>query len=200
MNKRRRQPELDRPGMGLPSGEQFILNSMLKIFAFLRSVNPVLNLFQRETQELFELADETESYDVFQPYLIPRVIGIEDSSRNWSVMMVLEHLHMVNRDLKNGISAMMEGVRPRGTVDVALYKPPQDLDWGTLDRFTATNHEYVETIRQLVDKYGHLKSPIRHRHPWFGPLSAHQWHCLAAVHQRIHRRQIQKIVAMMGVV
>jgi hypothetical protein len=34
----------------------------------------------------------------------------------------------------------------------------------------------------------------RHLHPWFGALNAKQWHSLAAMHQGIHRRQIEFII------
>jgi len=33
------------------------------------------------------------------------------------------------------------------------------------------------------------------RHPWFGEMNAHQWHCLAAMHQSVHRKQMQRILA-----
>jgi hypothetical protein len=36
-------------------------------------------------------------------------------------------------------------------------------------------------------------SGATHAHPWVGPLTAHQWLNLAAVHQRVHRKQIQAI-------
>jgi hypothetical protein len=40
-----------------------------------------------------------------------------------------------------------------------------------------------------------LKTALRYEHPWFGPLDAFGWHALAAGHIRIHREQIERIVA-----
>jgi hypothetical protein len=52
-----------------------------------------------------------------------------------------------------------------------------------------------------VAHYGHcvaelddLRTRTRHVHPWFGALSARQWHALAALHNRIHRTQIERIL------
>lgn len=158
-----------------------------------------LKLLRRDSAELLRLADDDESYDVFQPLLIPRVIGIEDSSRNWSVMMVLEHLWMTNRDMVDIIKSLMSGEVPRGDVDISLYKPSPDVGYDVRDRYDALNNEYDETIERLLESRGNLESTARYRHPWFGELNAHQWNCLAAAHQRIHRRHMQKLVAMLGV-
>jgi hypothetical protein len=35
---------------------------------------------------------------------------------------------------------------------------------------------------------------LTHAHPWFGPLNAHGWHCLAAIHHTLHRRQLTAIL------
>lgn len=192
--------QLQPAGAGLPATERAILNATFKLASALWTDRFALKMFRREAEVLFDLASgEDESYDVFQPLLIPRVIGIEDSSRNWSVMMVLEHLCLTNRDMLNVVKALSDGIVPRGEIDVALYKPSCDLDYDVLDRFLAINDKYRETIEQVIQSRGNLHSPARFAHPWFGALSAHQWHCLAAVHQWIHRRQMQKIIAMLGV-
>ncbi len=159
-----------------------------------------LRMFRRGTKELLHLASgEDESYDVFQSLLIPRVIGIEDSSRNWSVMMVLDHLCLTNRDILNVVKSLSDGVVPRGEIDVAMYKPSASLNYDVLDRFREINDEYDDTVARIIQSRGSLQSPARFKHPWFGQLSAHQWHCLAMVHQRIHRRHMLKIIAMLGV-
>lgn len=49
-----------------------------------------------------------------------------------------------------------------------------------------------------VIKLGTLGQKLRHPHPWFDPMTAHDWHGLAAVHHRVHRRQLQRIVEKLG--
>ena len=192
--------QLQPPGAGLPRTERAVLNAIFKMTSALWTDEFALKMFRRETEELLQLASgEDESYDVFHPLLIPRVIGIEDSSRNWSVMMVREHLCLTNRDILNVVKALSDGIVPKGKVDIALYKPSFDLDYDVLDQFSTINIDYGKTVERVIQSRGSLHSPARFTHPWFGALSAHQWHCLAAVHQWIHRRQMQKIIAMLGV-
>jgi hypothetical protein len=52
----------------------------------------------------------------------------------------------------------------------------------------------VERYTDMVDKLGNLRAGIRYTHPWFGELSAAQWHALAAVHNSVHRRQVKRIM------
>jgi hypothetical protein len=40
----------------------------------------------------------------------------------------------------------------------------------------------------------HRRGPGTHSHPWAGPLTAHRWLCLGAIHQALHRRQTGLIV------
>lgn len=192
--------QLQPPGAGLPGFEAFILNAAFKTGTAFMSDRRAIRLFEHESAELMRIANEDdESYDIFQQLLIPRIIGIEDSSRNWSVLMILEHLSQVNTDILKIVQALTESVVPRGEIDTALYKPSTEVDFDTIARFNSINHKYIDGVRAAIEKRGSLRSQARYKHPWFGPIDAHQWHCLAGIHQRIHRRQAMKLVAMLGV-
>ena len=192
--------DLPPPGAGLPALERAALDITFKTVAVFLPDKWSIKLFRREANELLRLASgEDESYDVFHQLLIPRVIGIEDSSRYWSVMMVLEHLCLSNRDMLDTVKALAAGIVPRGEIDIALYKPSPDVGYDVLDRYRELSDEYCGAVQQLLQSRGSLPAAVRFKHPWFGLLTAHQWHCLTTVHQRIHRRQMQKIVAMLGV-
>ena len=91
--------DLQPPGAGLPWYERDALNFLLKSGAFWLTDRAALKMFRKETIELLRIAYDDESYDVFQPLRIPRVLGIEDSSRNWSVAMVLDHLCLTNAEM-----------------------------------------------------------------------------------------------------
>jgi hypothetical protein len=191
--------DLQLPGAGLPWYERGTLNFLFKTGAHLLSDRATLKIFRAESNELQRIAHDDESYDVFEKLLIPRVIGIEDSSRNWSVAMVLDHLCLTNAEMMVAVESLSQGIVPKGEVDIALYKPHPDVGIDVFDRFQAVNERYIETIESLLDASANLKRRPVFPHPWFGWLSPHQWHVLAAMHQRIHRRQVQKIVAMLGI-
>lgn len=191
--------QLKPPGAGLPGWERQVLDLSLKVASTVVSDRNALNMFRNETNLLIQLAEGDESYDPFQKLVIPRVIGIEDSSRNWSVMMVIEHLCLANRDILTAIQALFEGITPRGEIDIALYKPSPDITYEIMNHYREVTDEYLMTVERLIETRGRLQTAARFRHPWFGLLNAHQWHCFAAFHQRIHRRQAQKLIAMLGV-
>lgn len=192
--------ETEPPGGGLPTLEHAFLNVTFKIGTAIMSDNAAIKLFNKEADRLLKFADDGgEAYDVSQELLIPRVMGIEDSSRNWSVLMVLEHLCMTNRDMLMGINSLLNGIEPHFVADTKNYKPPNDVGFDTIERYRQLCSDYVGNIESLIKSRGSLRSSVRFAHPWFGPLDAHQWHCLVAIHQRIHRRQAQKIIAMLGV-
>ena len=52
--------------------------------------------------------------------------------------------------------------------------------------------------QQMGEAVADQRSKTSHAHPWVGPLTAHQWLNLAAVHQRVHRKQIQAILKRGG--
>jgi hypothetical protein len=202
---------LDAPGAGLPRLENSVLNAAFKLSAMVASSRRALTKFRRETNTILEIVNELNVNVVSQQYLIPRVIGIEDSSRNWSVLMVLEHLSVVNQGIMEIIQQLCEMDSAAGAtnenstvnlvkVEIADFKPNPDVDESVIVRYRSTAAMYGNAIETIfADPQQTLKTDMRHLHPWFGKLSAHQWHCLAAAHQQIHRRQIRKILAMVGV-
>jgi hypothetical protein len=77
--------------------------------------------------------------------------------------------------------------------DVAAVKPSGSYGAGAVGVFQSFLAQYADTMnREVADR----RSRTTLRHPWFGEMNAHQWHCLAALHQAIHRKQMQKILAL----
>lgn len=129
------------------------------------------------------------------PVLMPRPIGIEDSSRHWSAAMVLEHLVIVNLGIAGIIRALSS---PRSEAELSEVriqdvKPLESAGLEQIERLQKAVAIYSKTVTQLGD----LRTRPRHPHPWLGPLDARGWHALAAVHNGLHRRQIDMIVKRM---
>jgi hypothetical protein len=104
--------------------------------------------------------------------------------------MVLEHLVIVNTAIASIIEHLAAG-KPFGVkVSTAAVKPDPVQDAGVIERFAGCVEEYLARTGAL----GNLRTQVRHLHPWFGRLNGHGWHCLAAGHQTIHRRQIERIL------
>ena len=115
--------------------------------------------------------------DLTKRVLIPRVRGLEDSSRFWSVCMTLEHLVIVDSSIGGCIESLAKGVVPPGEASTAAVKPNPTADAGVIDRFEAVARDYLSR----VDGLANLRTKEAYRHPWFGPLNALNWHRMAAL-------------------
>jgi uncharacterized damage-inducible protein DinB len=146
--------------------------------------------FRDEASTIRRLAGSLSPADAARPTLIPRIVGIEDSSRNWSVFMTLEHLVIVDESAISILENLTAGKTLPTRFSTANVKPGPVKDGEVLQRFSRTVERYAQTLGKLPS----LRTHAKQAHPWFGPLDAHGWHCLAAMHHAIHRRQIERIL------
>lgn len=183
--------QLEAPGAGLPRNERRFLQIGLKAYSRFASNRMLTTRFSRSAELLVVDASRLSGDQGTQKVLIDRIPGIEDSSRFWSVFMVLEHLVIVNQSVAGIIRSLYRGRPISQEVRIADVKPHDSAGVEHIERFRRSTEVYIGVVERLGD----LHSPSRHPHPWFGPLDAHQWHCLAAVHNTLHRQQVRKISA-----
>jgi hypothetical protein len=122
--------------------------------------------------------------------LIKRLRGLEDSSRFWSVLMVLDHLSIVNESVRGTVMLLGRGTSPSGTVSTADVKPDPAVGPEVIAAFANSCEKLMGTFGRIAD----LRTEAEHAHPWFGPLDASGWHALAAFHMRLHRSQVERII------
>ena len=187
------QKSLAPPGAGLPVIQAFLLRHLIfPAYCLTTSWDKALAAFQAEGQKLVALAEAISADQMQQRVLIKAPMGIEDSSRYWSAAMVLEHLIEVGSRIAVGVVELTNGSTVTVKADIADVKPKG-----------GKGREIVEDFRQFLDDYarmvteeaGDRRSKSRHPHPWFGNLNAHKWVCLGAVHQSLHRKQMELIIA-----
>jgi hypothetical protein len=184
------EPKLAPPGAGLPKAELVIARL---IFAWrLRKGNrESFNArFQAERKAIHAMADSCDVETGPRRVLVQRCRGLEDSSRYWSVWMVLDHLRIVNTDITRIIESLARGVVPPGTASTAKVKPSPDAAASALAEHECACDKLLSTIAGLAE----LKTAAKYAHPWFGPLDGVGWHALAAGHMGIHRVQIGRIL------
>jgi hypothetical protein len=107
--------------------------------------------------------------------------------------MTLEHLVIVNTGVTRIIESLASGIVPPGTVSTADVKPSPTADLSMIERYEASVRDYLTRVDALTD----LRTKETYPHPWFGPFTALKWHRLTALHQRIHRKQIERIIKLM---
>ena len=181
--------KLQPPGAGLPAFESIWLRIGFRCGCAALSQQAAMQLFKFEAKKILALARGVSTLQGTVPVLIDRITGIEDSSRYWSVFMALDHLRIVDE----GITQIVEDLshdRPFAqNVRIQDVKPSVDSGSEVIDRFVHS----VATYEATVNRLGKLGRHVRHPHPWFGPMTAHDWHCLAGIHHVVHRRQIERI-------
>jgi hypothetical protein len=189
-----RAPQLEPPGAGIPWPERTLIGAGARAAARFVSKDRLTRLFRAEAERAIALARGLSEQQGRERVLIERFIGIEDASRQWSVYMTLEHLVIVNTAIAAILPQLYSG-RVVGTeVRVEEVKPVPEAGPEQIDDLEALVARYVE----IVDKLGNLRAGTSLPHPWFGPLSAAQWHALATVHNSTHRRQIERIKRALG--
>lgn len=184
------QPKLESPGAGLPAFELAWLRILFRCACGIISPNAGLRWFKFEARRIVALAERVSAAQAAVPVLIDRVVGLEDSSRYWSVFMVLDHLRIVDEGIAQIIQALTDDRLFGREIRIQDLKPSLQSDSDTINRFLIA----VDGYESIVTRLGRLGRRVRHPHPWFGPMTAHEWHCLAAIHHRVHRRQLERIV------
>jgi hypothetical protein len=184
------EPKLDQPGAGLPKVEHFVARRLIAVRAFLSSRSSCEAMFEREKKHLLQLLASVPSEKRAQRVLISRLTGLEDSSRYWSLLMVLDHLRIVNGNLTPVIEGLGKGVASDLVANTANVKPSPEVTEAVVEEFQATCTALEAVFRGIPD----LKTKVRFAHPWFGPMTAAGWHFMLAFHMQLHRKQMQAIL------
>jgi hypothetical protein len=183
--------QLAPPGAGIPALEVALGKLAFAFFRARKTREWATSHFRTEAGTMVRLARSMKPEAANKPVLIPRVLGIEDSSRNWSVLMTLDHLNIVNSAVVEIIEHLAAERMYIHRVSTAAMKPSSDQNLATIDRFARTTQDYADRVTRIKN----LNSATKHAHPWFGPMDALGWHWLASLHHTVHRRQIQRIMA-----
>ena len=186
-------PSLAPPGAGLPKIERFVANLMIRWQARRTTREKAAALFAQERVAISELMRGVGELALQEPVLIKRLPGLEDSSRFWSLLMVVDHLRIVNEQITGVISCLSMGKMPKRAADIALVKPSPNVRPEVIAAF----HEGCEKFIATVASVGDLKTALTFEHPWFGPMDAATWHFMTGFHMRLHRKQMELILANM---
>lgn len=191
MQVMKEEVKLEAPGAGLPGFEAKVAKLVFPLLAKLRSPAVFRRLFEDEARTILQLVDRISDAQGGKRVLIDRVRGIEDSRRHWSVFMTLEHLAMVHLGIVGVIKSLGAGSKPGREVRIEDVKPDPKTGPEAVEHFQKS----LELVRKVGEGMKSRSKTPGHEHPWFGVLSARQWYALVCVHMKIHRRQIEAILA-----
>jgi hypothetical protein len=151
-------------------------------------------MFSRERSAILELLRGKEESQLSERVLVKRLPGLEDSSRYWSLLMVVDHLRIVNDQITGVISRLTTGTLPEQAADIAKVKPSGSVGPEVIAEFEKGCAHFTDTIADAGD----LKTALKFAHPWFGPMDAAAWHFMTGFHMQLHRKQMELILATMS--
>lgn len=185
------EPQLAPPGAGLPFPENLVARCLLGWKRLTGNRGKFTAHIIREREVIRRLVSPLDEATLTRRVLIQRPRGLEDSSRDWSVLMTLDHLRIVHQAITDVIGTLAKEQVPAGEVSTAAVKPNPAVTVDVIEEYERSCDELLATLAAVRD----FKTRARFPHPWFGPLDAHGWHALASQHLGIHRVQIERITA-----
>ncbi len=184
--------KLQPPGNGLPFLEALIVRYYYGMFVS-KKVAPEQSYknIHLYTHKILQTIKDLSTLHLEQKILIPKLPGMEDSSRYWSIHMTLEHLVIVGKSMKHVITELSKGHAISVKVDIAKVKPLGEMS--SQEAITEFETFFSTLPEDLQKQVGDIDSPTRLYHPWLGSSTARQWLWLFASHQGIHYNQIKNI-------
>ncbi len=188
------RPILDKAGAGLPIKEHkqsylFVRNKMDNA-----TITQCSKDIETHSNEILELINNKKPEDLSKLTLIERLIGLEDNSRYWSVYMVLEHIRIVNELVANILENLCNDKLPNDESTIEATKPAENIGKEIVEQFI----ESKENVIKLANSYTDLETEVTFSHPWYGSMNALDWYCMCALHIKLHKLQIEKILTTLS--
>lgn len=190
----RTEPVLEKPGAGVPAIERIVGKARLHLRLLTTGRGGADRAIVREREAIRALYASRTPAECAQRVLIPRLRGLEDSSRYWSAWMVLDHLRIVNDQIAAVILSLARGNVPDRESSTAAVKPTE-----VGEEVVPLYEKSCDHVLRAAARTENLGTEARYAHPWFGPLDAALWHTMAGMHMGIHRAQMKEILRRLPV-
>jgi len=182
---------LDRAGGGISASKRLLAKHLM--FPLLNktvSWEKAWDIYDKEGEKILTLVSSLDHEQLFKRILVPKLFGLEDNSRYYSVAMVLTHLLSVGNAFQTRIPVLSRGEKLDGHVAIEDVKPYTQRDEEIVAHFKEFMGSYREKLEENIDDI-HIDNTSEH--PWFGAFNPKEWSILGMVHQTVHRRQIEAI-------
>lgn len=183
-------PALEAAGAGLPPVEARFFRHGLPVLSRALTRDCARKIFLQEGQRILYLAQDLADWELEEPVLVKRPFGVEDSSRYWSMEMLLEHLIVSGMAMHKIMRQLSAGARPPQGPRVADGKPQGG-------RGPHIRDEFRRFLQKFADSCDELIFPPRPTvaHPWTSEMNACQWFKFSALHHWMHRVHAERIAA-----
>jgi len=144
---------------------------------------------RKEAARSVALARELGPERAATPVRVPKMPGVDEDMRDWSILETLEHNRIVNGMMMRVFDHLANDAPEPPKVDTKRdVMPVGELEF---DQVTDGFDESVSAFLAATNKPERTRGTARRRHPLFGPFDAHMWHCMMGFHLMVHRRQME---------
>ncbi len=172
----------------------WLLKTLVRTKFALTSRDGASRHIARLRDDYLSLASRVSSETGARRVRVPRMPGVDEDMREWSLFMLLEHNAIVNRSITSIVETLALG---RELTGPALINPKTDVmpsahaGQEVVEAFRDSVEAHLATVQRLPEQF----AAGMKEHPVFGDFNAHQWHCMFGFHLFIHRRQAGLIVS-----
>jgi hypothetical protein len=172
--------------------KQLLIKAAIRTRFWLTPRDRASDQIRRSLQRYLALGQSLSPADGRRPIRVPAMLGVDEDMRDWSFFMILAHNTIVNRSITAIIRSLAHGERPSGPGAIDAKKevmPSAHAGEEQIQELRASVDAHLDTTASLFG----LRRTATCRHPIFGELTAHGWHCMFGLHLEIHLRQAQSV-------
>lgn len=185
------------PGAGIPDYQRrFFKIILLPFYRLAFSWERAQRFWLHINRDIVESCRRVPSEKLLQPVLIDPMPGLEDSSRYWSLAMVLEHLMITATGIADLMCRLSRGETPNLNLSTAAVKPKGVLGSDAVEQFIASMATIDNAVTHDIQD---RSSTVREPHPWFGPLTVRDWNLFLTIHHKLHLAQIHAILEKLNI-
>lgn len=158
----------------------------------LMSRRSAARLIESEAARYFEIVDKLGPENCVKSFRVPSMLGVDDDMRDWSVVKILGHNAIVNRQITVALIHSAQGEIYETDFNMKTdVMPADDVGGEQVEEFRNS----VQAHLKAASGFTKLRGTLRRVHAIFGPLDAHGWNCVFGVHLQLHRKQAEAIAA-----
>jgi hypothetical protein len=177
--------------LGLPWVQDFVARYVaFPAYCRTTSFDRVTRDFQAEIGRIEDLCGRFSPEDFGRRVTVPPMVGLEDDERHWSAALVVEHSVLVGETIGRTLIFLSRNQSPPDAFRREDLKPRGGKGVAVMEDLRRLSRDYPHLVRTEL---GSTTGTTLHRHPFFGDLDVHRWHCLSVSHLRVHRRQLHEI-------
>ncbi len=129
-----------------------------------------------------------------KPCHVPKMPGVDEEMRDWSIYQLIEHNTIVNRIFADVIEAIAQEKEYVSDIDPKHDVLPSELPGPeVIEPFQQSVADYFKTL----GNFPMLKNVGKWEHPVFGDFDARMTHAMCGFHLFLHRRQAERIVSIL---